>query len=541
MITHLCWQGDDHDLRVFQVAFALLVGGAIAARALGGRAADLGAWQVAGVAVPIAAAVVVIVVPSHRRSHALTRTTAVLDIAALGMLGAGADLGMAAPLAVLPALCLGVDLGVRGAVLAVGATLVFITGPELVAHGVDAVRIEQLVILPVIVGMGALAITSGVTAARKAQARAEAREAELEKAMWSIERNRRSAHAIFEVVDIGLSLIDRHGEPLLANQRLMEFAELAYPNGNVADGWVFDERGSTRLAVEDIPTTRACRGEEFDDVRVWIGEEPDTRKAMSISARRVDDQEGELWGAAISYSDITELMRALQVKDEFVALVSHELRTPLTSIMGYVAVLLERDDLDPALRRHLEVVARNARRLHRLVRDLLDEAQLTCRTEPLVERPTDLATIVQECVDAARPHADRAGVVLQMDAPGSLAYAGDAQRLGQVVDNLVSNAIKYTAAGGSATVHLEGSDGSAVLRVRDTGVGICPEDREQLFNRFFRTREATLGAIPGVGLGLSIAKAIVESHGGVIEVESEVGRGSEFRVVLPIEADRLAS
>jgi two-component system, OmpR family, phosphate regulon sensor histidine kinase PhoR len=282
-----------------------------------------------------------------------------------------------------------------------------------------------------------------------------------------------------------------------------------------------------------VPTSRARRGEEFDDVRVWIGRDPETRRAMSISARRVDDLEGRMWGAAVSYSDVTDLMRALQVKDEFVALVSHELRTPLTSIIGYVAVMLERPDLDPDVRRHLEVVARNASRLQHLVGDLLDDAQHTGRPAAIDPRPTDLATIARESVLAARPHAERLGVELDVTAPSTLAWAGDPRRLAQVVDHLVSNAIKHTGRGGRASVHVEHTTSGAVIRVRDTGIGIRPEDHGQLFNRFFRTRESTLRAIQGVGLGLAIAQAIVEGHGGRIEVESEVGRGSEFRVVLP--------
>ena len=381
---------------------------------------------------------------------------AVVNIAALGMLADGPDLGTASPLLVLPALWLGLAMGLRGAALAIGAVLAFITVPGLVAHGTDAVTLERLIVLPVVAGVGAASITAGLSAARAAQARAEAREAELEAAMEVIERSRRSAHAIFEAVDVGLALLDRNGQPMLINHRLAEFSELAYPAGNVADGWVFDESGTVRLDIDDVPTSRARRGEEFDDVRVWVGEQEERRRAMSISARRVEHADGSLVGAAISYTDVTDFMRALQVKDDFIALVSHELRTPLTSIVGYVAVILERTDLDPGLRKHLDVVARNGRRLQQLVGDLLEEVQQTGHPAPLREQDTDLAAIVRDSVVAARPSATRAGVVLEVDAPDAIAFTGDPQRLAQVVDNLVSNAIKYTGlrrAGRGAGVH----------------------------------------------------------------------------------------
>ena len=540
VITHLCWNDGEPDPRVLQGGFTLLLIGAMVLRTIGERRVELVSWPVAGVVLSALGLVIVVAAPAARQLL-LTKVMAVVNIAALGMLADGPDLGTASPLLVLPALWLGLAMGLRGAALAIGAVLAFITVPGLVAHGTDAVTLERLIVLPVVAGVGAASITAGLSAARAAQARAEAREAELEAAMEVIERSRRSAHAIFEAVDVGLALLDRNGQPTLINHRLAEFSELAYPAGNVADGWVFDESGTVRLDVDDVPTSRARRGEEFDDVRVWIGEQEERRRAMSISARRVEHADGSLVGAAISYTDVTDFMRALQVKDDFIALVSHELRTPLTSIVGYVAVILERTDLDPGLRKHLDVVARNGRRLQQLVGDLLDEVQQTGHPAPLHEQDTDLAAIVRDSVVAARPSATRAGVVLEVDAPDPIAFTGDPQRLAQVVDNLVSNAIKYTGSGGRAEVRASMDGPRAVIRVRDTGIGIKPEDQAQLFTRFFRTREATLSAIQGVGLGLSISKSIVESHGGLIEVDSELGRGSEFRVVLPLHAARLAS
>jgi len=540
VITHLCWNDGEPDPRVLQAGFTLLLVGAMVLRSIGERPVGLVSWPVAGVVLSALGLVVVIAAPPARQPF-LTKVMAVVNIAALGMLADGPDLGTASPLLVLPALWLGLAMGLRGAALAIGAVLAFITIPGLVAHGTGAVTLERLLVLPVVAGVGAASITAGLTAARAAQARAEAREAELEAAMEVIERSRRSAHAIFEAVDVGLALLDRDGLPILMNHRLAEFSELAYPGGNVVDGWVFDETGTVRLAVDDVPTSRARRGEEFDDVRVWVGEQEEHRRAMSISARRVEHSDGSMVGAAVSYTDVTDFMRALQVKDDFVALVSHELRTPLTSIVGYVAVILERTDLDPGLRKHLDVVARNGRRLQRLVGDLLEEVQHSGRPAPLREQGTDLAAIVRDSVVAARPSATRAGVVLAVDAPDAIAFTGDPQRLAQVVDNLVSNAIKYTEPGGRAEVWASVDDARAVIRVRDTGIGIKPEDQAQLFTRFFRTREATLSAIQGVGLGLSISKSIVESHGGLIEVDSELGRGSEFRVVLPLDVARLAS
>lgn len=541
VLAHLRWNDGEPDARVLQIGFTLALVGVLVLRDAGGRSEDVLSWPTAGVALSVLGAAVVLAAPD-RCVPFLTRVMAVVNIAALGMLAAGSDLGTASPLLLLPSLWLGLELGLRGVALAVGSVLAFITVPGLLAHGVDALTLERLVVLPVVAGVGAASITAGLVAARSAQARAEAREADLAAALEIIERNRRSAHAIFEAVDVGLALLDRDGRPTLMNHRLTEFSELAYPGGDISRPRVFDETGRVPLSLDDVPTVRAQLGEEFDDVRVWIGAEERTRRAMSISARRVEDSDGALLGAAVSYTDVTEFMRAAQVKDDFIALVSHELRTPLTSIVGYVAIALDEEDLDPVLRKQLEVVARNGRRLERLVGDLLDEVQHERRPASLRDQTTDLAEIVRESVAAARPHATASEVELVADVPASIPFTGDGQRLAQVVDNLVSNAIKYSEAGGRTEVRAGVEGGSAVIRVRDTGIGIDPADHDQLFTRFFRTREATLRAIQGVGLGLSITKSIVESHGGVIEVDSEVGQGSEFRVVLPLHVvERLAS
>ncbi|WP_296607319.1 HAMP domain-containing sensor histidine kinase [Nocardioides sp.] len=425
--------------------------------------------------------------------------------------------------------------------LAVGSTIAFLVVPQLVSRGWGLFNVEWLLLLTVLSGLSAFATNAALVLARAAQAQAEAREADLADALELIERGRRSGEAVFGAADVGLALLDEHGLPALINERLAEFSELAYPGGDLSAARVFDESGLTPVPIEDVPTARARRGEEFDDVRVWIGPDDATRRAMSVSARRVEDADGNVVGAAVAYTDVTDLMRAMQVKDDFVALVSHELRTPLTPIVGYIDVALDRSDLDPVLRKQLEAVARNGKRLERLVQNLIDEVQHAGRPVPVRGRDTDLAELVRGCVAGARPEACRLGLRLDAEIPDRITFRGDPRRLTQVVDNLVSNALKYTEAGGLVQVRAAATGGVVQITVRDTGIGIPPADQARLFTRFHRGTEASRRAIQGIGLGLSITKSIVESHGGRIEVESEPGRGSEFRVVLPRHAAQLAS
>jgi signal transduction histidine kinase len=223
-----------------------------------------------------------------------------------------------------------------------------------------------------------------------------------------------------------------------------------------------------------------------------------------------------------------------RLKDDFVSLVSHELRTPLTSIRGYIELLLE--DLEPSetsRRRYLEVVDRNSLRLLELVSDLLFLAQVEAGKLAIEREPVDLGLVVEECVEASAPAADAKGIALTAHVGRVPKLDGDSARLAQMLDNLVSNALKFTPKGGRVDVRLSAAGSSALLEVEDTGVGIPEGEQGRLFERFFRSSTATENAIPGTGLGLTITKAIVERHGGSIEVESSEN-GTVVCVSLPV-------
>jgi signal transduction histidine kinase len=256
--------------------------------------------------------------------------------------------------------------------------------------------------------------------------------------------------------------------------------------------------------------------------------------------------QNELGEMSVSFNEMAEALernwRAAQeaerVKEEFFALVSHELRTPLSSIVGYVELLREEMDDQPLSeaerQRFLEIVERNARRLQRLVGDLLFVARLEAGKLDLQETDIDLSQTARDSVEAARRQAERAGVALQEEIAEGISMYGDADRLGQVMDNLLSNALKFTPKDGEVGLRLVARDGNAQVEVWDTGIGIPLEDQSRLFERFFRSSSATDAAVPGVGLGLSITRAIVESHEGELSFTSVEGRGTTFRVQLPL-------
>jgi PAS domain S-box-containing protein len=355
----------------------------------------------------------------------------------------------------------------------------------------------------------------------------------------TIELQSRMVQAVYDSVDVGLVLIDRSGHYDRMNRRHRDFMDLAFPDGHFGQagqlGLVYAPDGTTLLTREETPSYRALHGEEFDDLRIWVGAEPQERRALSVSARTVTSPAGGIEGAALAYTDVTDYMRAMGVKDEFVASVSHELRTPLTSMLGHLEMLASRDDLPPDASAQIKVVERNATRLDNLVADLLQVAQGPDGTIRVVRESCDVAALVREAVEAARPLAERAGVHLRLHSPDSLVSDLDAQRFRQVLDNLVSNGVKYTDRGGSVTLSLDLVGDSIELEVADTGIGISAEDVESLFTRFFRAPAAEARMAQGTGLGLSIVRSIIDAHGGQVSVQSEVGRGSRFRVSLPHE------
>jgi signal transduction histidine kinase len=233
------------------------------------------------------------------------------------------------------------------------------------------------------------------------------------------------------------------------------------------------------------------------------------------------------------------LLELDKLKDEFISLVSHELRTPLTSIRGYLELLLDDGRLDAEQQGFLGIIDRNSNRLLGLVTDLLMLTQIEAGGLQFDLGPVDLEEIVREGIETATPTAEASGVELAVSVERVPAIRGHRLRLAQVLDNLISNALKFTPAGGRVDVRVSAVDGSAVIEVQDTGLGIAEGEQEQLFERFFRSAQATRNAIPGTGLGLTISKAIVERHGGQIELESSEGVGTTVRVRLPLSARKL--
>jgi PAS domain S-box-containing protein len=321
-----------------------------------------------------------------------------------------------------------------------------------------------------------------------------------------------------------------------------EGAETEWKETQVDLQWmVGDEAG------DDLPSgERATLGGLRTQLWVPIVESDEVFGAFQFFDRRHRDWDEELVGTLNAITDqIGNYIRRRRVeeeveqaKDEFFGLVSHELRTPLTSIIGYGELLAESEAerLTEQGRKFLSVIRRNAQREMRLVGDLLLLVRIQEGSFRMEVEEVDLRRIVDQAVEAARPAADKRSIELSTQADCSPECSGDPQRLGQVVDNLLSNAIKFTPKGGRVAVNLSAHDGVAAIEVTDSGMGIPEEEQRHLFDRLYRAPSAMQSAIPGVGLGLTIVKAIVDAHHGRIRVESEPGAGATFRVEIPVQS-----
>lgn len=296
-----------------------------------------------------------------------------------------------------------------------------------------------------------------------------------------------------------------------------------------------------------VVASNAAMNAVWERYRAAVAREPGTmgerRDVLKLGERSylryagpVQDDAGEGMGRLVVLRDVTAERESELLKDEFFALVSHELRTPLTSIIGYLELVRDdEDELTADTRRFLEVVDRNAKRLLRLVGDMLFVAQVEAGRLSLERGPVDLAQIVADSVEAARPAAARGGVRLRLEAGAVGRVDGDRDRLGQLVDNLVSNALKFTPEGGEVIVSLaDDGAGSALVNVCDNGMGIPDDDQQHLFERFFRSASAASRAVPGAGLGLTIVKTIAEAHDGQVTLESRQDVGTTVRVTLPL-------
>jgi two-component system phosphate regulon sensor histidine kinase PhoR len=324
----------------------------------------------------------------------------------------------------------------------------------------------------------------------------------------------------------GLLLLDRNRKIYLANRAFKTLF-----------GLKVELRGKTVL--------EALRVHELDDLVNQVEAKgqvlnyelklPDlSERWLQVNAAAISNSTGEREGTILVFHDLTRLKQLERTREEFVANVSHELRTPLSLIKGYVETLLDGARNNPEVaQRFLKIIERNTQRLDLLIQDLLTISALESERIKLVLQPTSLRPLAEKIFADLHARAEAKHIELVNELPDLKALA-DANRLDQVLANLVDNAIKYGRVQGKVIVGGKEVDGRKIeIFVRDDGPGIPMEALDRVFERFYRVDKARSRDQGGTGLGLSIVKHIVQAHGGKVWVESELGKGATFFFTLP--------
>jgi PAS domain S-box-containing protein len=285
---------------------------------------------------------------------------------------------------------------------------------------------------------------------------------------------------------------------------------------------------------EDLPHARALRGSTVPDY-LAIGRHLITGKDLDLSVAAAPIESGGVVGAVLVIRDITALQELDRKKDEFLSVASHELRTPLTTIKGYTQLLAQTvDDLPPEDRHtYINAVLGEIDRMMGLISELLDVSRIETNRLQIHPQPIRWLEFLERRASAFRVQNPARIIRFDSETPETIVHA-DPDRMRQVVDNLLSNAVKYSPEGSDIQVHARIADGEMLTSVSDYGIGIPRDEIPQLFERFHRARNVSSRYYGGLGLGLYIARAIIEAHDGAIGVESDEGKGSRFTIRLPL-------
>ncbi|MEO8431775.1 MAG: ATP-binding protein [Acidobacteriota bacterium] len=342
----------------------------------------------------------------------------------------------------------------------------------------------------------------------------------LARAAERAEAERRLTAMIFERLPDGLVVVDAKLHVLEANVRFEKMVGVTAPSGRalydlLRHRSLYDVFGETLRTRETIEKTV-----RLGDEMVWqvtVVALPQGFRAAAVGVLR----------------DITRLERTEAMRRTFVADVSHELRTPISSIAAAAETLADGEADEGETTQLLDLIRRQSDRMRELIEDLMDLAEIESGTVEMQRSEISLPALLEETRRDFSDAAAQRGITLSVEADGAGAVEGDARRLSQIVRNLVDNAIKFSPDGGRVTLRAGREPAGAVFSVADEGPGIPRAEQDRIFQRFYQVDRSRSKTRPGTGLGLAIVKHLVHLHGGAVEVDSELGRGSVFRVRLP--------
>ena len=394
--------------------------------------------------------------------------------------------------------------------------------------------------------VGAVAVGRDVTEQRRAEAERERLLRQLEQERRRVEqlvsqtqRRADELQTVLSSIPEAVYVTDAAGGVVLTNEagrRMAGAASLGEMRKLSPDQTpryqILDHEGR-ELAPGESPTERALRGETVDGMELLYHDLQGGSDVWGIcSAVPLKDESGRIVGSVVATRDITALKEAERQREEYIRAISHDLRNPLTGILGNAQIIQRYADRPAVVRRSAEIIVTAARRMSAMLRDLVDSARLEAGQMGLNVSPVDLRQLVIGLKGQLAEPADAERI--QVETPEDLPrVAADPDRLERILANLLSNALKYSPPGSPVVVAATAREDGVVTSVSDQGPGIAPEELPRLFERYYRAREARERQ-EGLGLGLYIAKELVEAHGGRIWVESQVGEGSTFSFSLPV-------
>ncbi|PYI53104.1 ATP-binding protein [Paenibacillus flagellatus] len=354
---------------------------------------------------------------------------------------------------------------------------------------------------------------------------------ELSQERDGLQQQRDLVRRIIESIHEGMIMCDAAGRIVFSNRRMDElFGFDRFAASNIRDFCRHLEEFCPHKSQLCDFTEAVMSGsldqlqERFTHVRE-DGREDHFELYVSSIADPIDNTRSFLF----VFRDRTNEELADEAKNEFISIVSHELRTPLASVLGFMEILLNRDVPKEKQHKYMETIYKEANRLSNLINDFLDLQRMESGKQSYHMVPTDVSALVH---DVAEQWHGKQGHRIELEAEPGLLVTADVDRLTQVMHNLISNAVKYSPGADKVAVSVRREGEDAVIEVRDSGLGIPDDAKEKLFNKFYRVDNSDRRQIGGTGLGLAIVKEIVDSHRGTLSFDSELGRGSTFRVRL---------
>ena len=351
---------------------------------------------------------------------------------------------------------------------------------------------------------------------------------ELKTKMETILEDRNQLSAVLTSIIEGVVAIDRNEKIILFNSALQKLFNLSRDKAIGRFFWEVIRNNELNDLLREVMEKK-----EFREKEITLFS-PQGEKIFQVHALPIKGEKG-ISGVVAVLHDITELKKLERMRIEFVANVSHELRTPLTSIKGFIETLKRGAIYDSKnSQRFLDIIESHTERLNNLIDDLLDLSKIESKEIKMEFQPTDFREVIEEVVSNFREAIDEKGHTVKIDIPSDFPQVEvDPERIEQVFNNLLNNAIKFTPAGGNICIRGIVKEKNIQIEVSDTGIGIPKEHLGRLFERFYRVDKARSRELGGTGLGLSIVKHIIQAHGGTVGVESKVNKGSRFFFTLP--------